>query len=133
MWTRRAFRRTIAKLIRWTKKTRQLRTELLLSFVLLTVGLTCVTLVVVRSNAQAHAQQQIEQSTRNATLIFQAMQRQELMSLSRKADLLATLALIRNGDATVVSAASDDPWKTDDCNLFVLADKNGKITALRSM
>lgn len=132
MWSRRAFRRTLAKLIRWTKNTRQLRTELLLSFVLLTVGLTCVTLVVVRSNAQAHAQQQIEQSTRNAALIFQAMQRQELMALSRKADLLATLALIRNGDATVVTAASDDPWKTDDCNLFVLADKSGIITALRS-
>ncbi|MGC1483096.1 MAG: ATP-binding protein [Candidatus Acidiferrum sp.] len=103
-----------------------------MSFVLLTVGLTCVTLVVVRNNAQSHAQQQIEQSTRNATLIFQAMQRQELTSLSRKADLLATLALIRNGDATAVTAASDDPWKTDDCNLFVLADENGKITALHS-
>ncbi|MHB8502983.1 MAG: ATP-binding protein [Candidatus Acidiferrales bacterium] len=103
-----------------------------MSFVLLTVGLTCVTLVVVRDNAQAHAQQQIEQSTRNAILIFQAMQRQELTALSRKADLLATLALIRNGDATALTAASDDPWRTDDCNLFVLADKNGKITALHS-
>ncbi|MGC1617129.1 MAG: ATP-binding protein [Candidatus Acidiferrum sp.] len=103
-----------------------------MSFILLTAGLTCVTLVVVRNNAQTHAQQQIEQSTRSATLIFQAMQRQELMALSRKADLLATLAMIRNGDATAVTAVSDDPWKTDDCNLFVLADKNGKITALRS-
>ncbi|MGC0773014.1 MAG: ATP-binding protein [Candidatus Acidiferrum sp.] len=103
-----------------------------MSFILLTVGLTCVTLVVVRNNAQAHAQQQIEQSTRNAIIIFQAMQRQELMALSRKADLLATLAMIRNGDATAVTAASDDPWKTDDCNLFVLADMNGRITALRS-
>ena len=124
--------RTLAKLSRWGRKTRRLRTELLLSFILLTVGLTCVTLVVVRSNAQAHAQQQIEQSTRNAIVIFQAMERQDLMALSRKADLLATLATIRNGDATSVTAASDDPWKTDDFNLFVLADKNGKITALRS-
>ena len=133
-WTshRPALRRALAKLSRWGRKTRQLRTELLLSFVLLTVGLTCVTLVVVRGNAQAHAQQQIEQSTRNAIVIFQAMQRQELTALSRKADLLATLAMIRNGDATAVTAASDDPWKTDDCNLFILADSYGKITAMRS-
>lgn len=132
MWNRQALLRAVAKNLRWEKHGRQLRTELLLSFILLTVGLTCVTLVVVRSNAQANAQQQIDQDSRNASLIFQAVQRQEFVALARKADLLATLALIRNGDPTAVMDAGRDPWNTDDCNLFLLADKNGKIVALHS-
>ncbi|MGH9741889.1 MAG: ATP-binding protein, partial [Candidatus Acidiferrum sp.] len=125
-------KRTLAKFLRWCKASHQLRTELLLSFVLLTVGLTCVTLVVVRDNAKAHAQQQIDQNIRNAALVFQTVQRQEVMALARKADMLATLALIRNGDPTAVTEAGEDPWKTDDCSLFLLADKDGKIIALRS-
>jgi signal transduction histidine kinase/ActR/RegA family two-component response regulator len=124
--------RALAKLLRWGKQTRLLRTELILSFVLLTAGLTAVTLVVVRNNAQAHAQQQIEQDTHNAAFIFQAVQRQQLMALARKADLLATVAGMRNGDATAVQEASNDPWKTDDCNLFILTDRNGEISALLS-
>lgn len=124
--------RALAKLLRWGKASRQLRTELILSFVLLTAGLTAVTLVVVRNYAQARAQQQSEQDIRNAALIFQAVQRQQLMALARKADLLATVAGMRNGDATAAKEASDDPWKTDDCNLFILTDKNGAITALHS-
>ena len=131
-FSRGALVRVLAKLLRWGKQSRQLRTELILSFVLLTTGLTAVTLVVVRNNAQAHAQQEIEQDTRNATLVFQAVQRQQLMALARKADLLATVAGMRNGDATAVQEASDDPWKTDDCNLFILTDKAGAISALHS-
>jgi signal transduction histidine kinase/ActR/RegA family two-component response regulator len=124
--------RVLAKLRRWGKESRQLRTELILSFVLLTAGLTAVTLFLARGNAQAHAQQQLEQDARSAVLIFQAVQRQQFVSLARKADLLATVASMRNGDATAVQEASDDPWKTDDCNLFLLTDKNGFIFALHS-
>jgi signal transduction histidine kinase/ActR/RegA family two-component response regulator len=131
-FSRGALVRVLAKLLRWGKQSRQLRTELILSFVLLTAGLTAVTLVVVRNNAQAHAQQQIEQDTSNAAFIFEAVQRQQLVALARKADLLATVAGMRNGDATAVQEASDDPWKTDDCNLFILTDKNGSISALHS-
>jgi signal transduction histidine kinase/ActR/RegA family two-component response regulator len=131
-WNRGALLRTILEYLRRGKQSRQLRTELLLSLVLLTVGLTFVILVVVRNNAQAHAQQQIDQDTRNASLIFQAVQRQEFVALARKADLFATLALIRNGDPTSVMDAGQDPWNTDDCTLFLLADKNAKIVALHS-
>ena len=119
-------------LIRWSKRSRQLRTELLSCFVLLTVGLTSVTLVVVHDNAKAHAQQEISRDTRSAVSIFQAVQRQEFVALGRKADMLATLAQIRNGDPTAVADAGEDPWKSDDCNLFLLADKNGQIVALQS-
>lgn len=110
----------------------RLRTKLLLSFVLLTAGLTCATLFVVRQSAQVQVQHQVEQDARNAMLTFQVMERQQQMALSRKADLLASLAYMRNGDKTAIDDASEDPWKSDDCNMFALADKKGKIVSLHS-
>src|SRR5467141_26138 len=110
----------------------RLRTKLLLSFVLLSAGLTCATLLVVRRSAQVQMQHQVEQEARNATLTFQVMEHQHQIALSRKADLLASLAYMRNGDATTIKDVSEDPWKSDDCNMFAVADKKGKIIALHS-
>lgn len=110
----------------------RLRTKLLLSFVLLSAGLTCATLLVVRRSAQVQMQHQVEQDARNATLMFQVMEQQHQMALSRKADLLASLTYMRNGDTTAIKDASEDPWKSDDCDMFALADKKGKIVALHS-
>ena len=111
----------------------RLRTRLLLWLVLFTTGLTCITLLVVRHFAQAQVQRQIEQDARNAHLTIQALQQQRVTMLSRKADLVAMLAYLRNGDASTIRDASQDPWHTGECDLFVLADRKGKITALRTM
>jgi len=92
----------------------RLRTKLLLSFVLLSAGLTCATLLVVRRSAQVQMQHQVEQDARNATLTFQVMEHQHQIALSRTADLLASLAYMRNGDATTIKDVSEDPWKSDD-------------------
>jgi signal transduction histidine kinase/ActR/RegA family two-component response regulator len=110
----------------------RLRTKLLLSFVVLCAGLTCATLLVVRQNAQAQMQHQVEQDVRTATLMFQVMEHQRQAALSHKADLLASLAYMRNGDSTAIQEASEDPWKSDECDMFALADKKGKIVALHS-
>src|ERR1700675_310846 len=99
----------------------RLRTKLLLSFVLLSTGLTCATLLVVRRSAEVQVQHQIEQDARNATLMFQVMEHQHQTALSRTADLLASLAYMRGGDPTAIEDASEDPWKSDDCNMFALA------------
>jgi signal transduction histidine kinase/ActR/RegA family two-component response regulator len=110
----------------------RLRAKLLLSLVLSTTALTCATLLVVRHSAQAQMQRQIEQDARNALLTIQAVQQQREMMLSHKADLLATLAYLRNGDATAIQDASQDPWQSGDCDLFALADRQGKIIALHT-
>jgi signal transduction histidine kinase len=124
--------RIVSDLVQRGQGNLRLRTKLLLSFVFLTAGLTCATLLVVRRNAEARVQHQIEQGTRNATFTFQVVQRQQQAALSRKADLLASLEYMRDGDATAIKDASEDPWQSDDCNLFVLADKSGRIVALHS-
>ena len=124
--------RALASLARLAQENLRLRTKLLLSFVLLTVGITCATLLLVRRNAENQAQEHIAQDAQNATATFQVMQRHQLVSLSRKADLMAWIASMRDGDATALDEASQDPWQSEDCNLFVLADKSGHIVALHS-
>jgi hypothetical protein len=109
-----------------------LRSKLLISFVFLIAGLTIASLLVLRHNAEAQVQQEMERDARNATLTFQTVQRQEQTALSRKADLLASLAFMRNGDASAITDASEDPWQSEDCSLFALADRSGKIVALHS-
>src|SRR6266478_4693867 len=111
----------------------RLRTKLLLWLVLFTAVLTCATLLVVRTSAQAQVQRQIEQDARNAILTIQAVQHQREMMLTRKADLLATSAYLRDGDATTIQDASEDPWQSGDCDLFVLADRKGKIVGLHTI
>ena len=110
----------------------RLRTKLLVSFVMLSAGLTCATLLVVRRSAEVQMQRQVEQDARNATLMFQVTEHQHQMALSRTADLLASVAYMRNGDTTAIEDANADPWKSDDCNMLALADKKGHIVSLHS-
>jgi signal transduction histidine kinase/ActR/RegA family two-component response regulator len=110
----------------------RLRTKFLLSLVSITACLTCATLLVVRQSAQMRVQREIQQEALNAVLTFQVVQHEHQVALSRKADLLASLAFMRNGDATTIQDVSEDPWQSDDCDLFVLADPGGKIVALHS-
>jgi len=124
--------RSVADLLRHSTGNLRLRTKLLFSFIFLTAALTSVTLLVVRRNAQAQVERQIVLDSQNASLTVEAVHRQQKTSLSRKADLLASLAYMRNGDPTAIRDASEDPWQSDDCNLFVLANKNAKIVALHS-
>jgi signal transduction histidine kinase/CheY-like chemotaxis protein len=110
----------------------RLRTKFLLSLVLIISGLTCATLLVMRHSAQVQMQREIEEGARNAILTFQVVQQQHQIALSRKADLLATLASMRSGDASTIRDASEDPWGSGDCDLFVIANRTAKITALHT-
>ena len=110
----------------------RLRTKFLLSLVLITAGLTCATLLVVRGNAQERVQREIKEEALNAILTFQVVQHQHQVALSHKADLLATVASMRNGDATAIQDVGEDPWQSDECHLLALADRNGKIVALHT-
>jgi signal transduction histidine kinase/ActR/RegA family two-component response regulator len=110
----------------------RLRTKFLLSLVLITACLTCATLLVVRRSAQMRVQREIQQEALNTVLTFEVVQHQHQVVLSRKADLLASVAFMRNGDATTIQDVSEDPWQSGECDLFVLADPSGKIVALHS-
>jgi signal transduction histidine kinase/CheY-like chemotaxis protein len=110
----------------------RLRTKFLLSLVLVTSGLTCATLLLVRHNAQEREQRELHERALNVLLTFQVVHHQHQIALGRKADLLASLAFMRNGDATTIQDVSENPWQSDDCDLFALADRGGKIIALHT-
>src|SRR2546421_5261393 len=110
----------------------KLRSKFLLSLVLVIATMTGGTLLAVRQSMQAQAQRQVEEDARNSILTYQVMEQQRRLVLSRKAELLATLAYMRNGDPTVIRDVSQDPWQSEECDLFALVDSKGKITALQS-
>jgi signal transduction histidine kinase len=109
----------------------RLRTKFLFGLVIVLAGLTCVTLLIVQRFAVAQAQREVEESARNAILTFQLLQQESQIELSRKADLLGSLAAMRNGDATSIDEVSKDPWFSDQCTLILLTDQTGKITAAK--
>ncbi|HEY6946025.1 MAG TPA: response regulator [Candidatus Acidoferrum sp.] len=110
----------------------KLRSKFLLSLVLVIATMTGGTLLTVRQSMQTQAQRQVEEDARNSILTFQVMDQQRRLVLSRKAELLATLAYMRNGEPTVIRDVSQDPWQSEECDLFALVDSKGKITALQS-
>ncbi len=109
-----------------------LRVKFLFSLVLVILAMTFCTLLAVRQLIEVRAERQIAQDAQNSLLTFQVMSHQQHMSLNRKAELLATLAFLRDGDATAIQDASKDPWQSEDCDLFALTDGKGKVTAVQT-
>jgi signal transduction histidine kinase/FixJ family two-component response regulator len=110
----------------------KLRTKLLSSLVLVIAALTCATLLVLRHNAEIQLERQVEDEARNVILTFQVMQQERQIALSHKADLLATVASMRNGDVTTINDAGEDPWQSPGRDLLGLTDQNGRILAMHT-
>ena len=110
----------------------KLRSKFLLSLVLVMATMTGGTLMTVRHSMQAQVERQVQEDTSNSILTFQVMEQQRRLVLGRKAELLATLAYMRNGDPTVIREVSQDPWQSEECDLFALVDSKGRIRALQS-
>jgi len=72
-----------------------LRSKFWLSLALVIVTVTAGTLLALRQSLQTQAQRQVEQEARTALLTFQLMTQQQKAALARKAELLATLAFLR--------------------------------------
>jgi signal transduction histidine kinase/CheY-like chemotaxis protein len=110
----------------------RLRTKLLLSLVVVIAGLTCATLLVVRRNTQERVRREVQEEALNAVLTFRVLQHDHEVTLKRKADLLASMASMRNGDATAVEDVGEDPWQSEEYHLLLLADREGKILAVHT-
>ena len=110
----------------------KLRSKFTIYFALLTAGLTFATLLVVRRTAEARVSLELKQEALNALLTFRVLENQHKLALARKADLLASLAVLRNGEPTAFDEVSDDPWQSEECDLLALADPSGKIIAVHA-
>jgi signal transduction histidine kinase len=114
----------------------RLRTKFLLSMVLISAGLTSLSLLLVRQSVRSEVRQQIFSDLRNSVSTFESFQRELEITLSRSADLLAYQPLLRslmttNHEATIQDG-STPLWQLAGSDLFALANRSGKVVALHT-
>ncbi len=114
----------------------RLRTKFLLSMVLITTGLTSLSLLIVRHSVESEARQEIFSDLRSSVITFQSFQREEELTLSHSADLLADLPILRalmtTNHAATIQDGSAPVWQLAGSDLFVLADRRGNVVALHT-
>jgi signal transduction histidine kinase len=114
----------------------RLRTRFLLSMVLITFGLTALSLLVVRHSVQNHVREGIGQDLRNSVTTFQNFQHERETMLTHAAELVAYLPIMRSimtaPDPATIQDASRDLWPLTGSDLLVLADRSGKVVALHT-
>src|SRR6266849_10618804 len=114
----------------------RLQTKFLLSMVLITAGLTSLSLLLVRQSVRSEVRQEIFSDLQNSVSTFQSFQRELEITLSHSADLLADLpnlrALMTTHDEATIQDGSASLWKLAGSDLFVLADRSGTVVALHT-
>src|SRR5216683_5484608 len=114
----------------------RLQTKFLLSMVLITAGLTSLSLLLVRQSVRSEMRQEIFSALQNSVGTFQSFQREKVVTLSHSADLLADLpnlrALMTTHDEATIQDGSAPLWKLAGSDLFVLADRSGTVVALHT-
>ena len=114
----------------------RLRTRFLLSMVLITAGLTALSLLVVRHSVRNHVREGIAQDLRNSVTTFQNFQHDREVMLKGSAELVAylpiTRAIMTAHDPATIQDASKDVWQLTTSDLLVLVNRNGKVVALHT-
>jgi signal transduction histidine kinase len=113
-----------------------LRNKFLLSMLVVSTAFMCATLLIVRHTVQLQARSEILGDLRNSVITFQNFQKQREGTLTHSAKLLANLpslkAVMTTQDAATIQDSSSDLWRLAGSDLFVLADRSGKIVAYHS-
>jgi signal transduction histidine kinase len=102
----------------------------------ISAGLSCTTLFLVHRTVRAQVRNEIFADLRNSITIFQNFQRDRELTLAHSAELVADLPILRALMTTqhepTIQDASRDLWRLAGSDLFVLADRSGKVVALHS-
>jgi signal transduction histidine kinase len=114
----------------------RLQTKFLLSMLLISAGLTCTSLLLVRRSVHKQVKKEILSDLQNSVSTFQNFQRERELNLSRSAELLADLptlrALMTTQHEATIQDASAEQWRLAGSDLFVLANRAGKVVALHT-
>jgi len=119
-------------MVRW-----RMQTKFLLSMLLISAGLTCTSLLLVRRSVQEQVRKQIVGDLYNSVSTFQTFQRERELTLTRSVELIADLpdirALMTTSDDATIQDASNDKLRLSGSDLFVLARPNGSVSALHTI
>ena len=114
----------------------RMRTKFLLSMLLISAGLTCMSLLLVRNSVQKQIKKGIFADLQNSVTTFQNFQRNRELTLTHSAELLADLpnlrALMTTEHEATIQDASKDLWRLAGSDIFVLADRTGHVVALHT-
>jgi signal transduction histidine kinase len=114
----------------------RMRTKFLLSMLLISAGLTWTSLLLVRRTVQAQVKKSIFADLHNSVSTYQNFHRERELTLTHLAELLADLpnlrALMTTQHEATIQDASTDLWRLSGSDLFVLADRTGKVVALHT-
>jgi len=103
---------------------------------LISSGLTCTSLLLVRHSVQKQVRNEIFADLRNSVDTFQSFQSQREATLTRSAELLADLpnlrALMTTQHEATIQDASTGLWRLAGSDLFALADREGRLVALHT-
>lgn len=113
-----------------------LRMKFLLSLLAISAGLTAATLLIVSYSVRKRVRENIHEDVRNSVANYRSFQEQQEESLARSAVLLANLpnvrALMTTEDEATIEDASADVWKLSGSDLVAMANRTGKVVALRA-
>ena len=114
----------------------RMRTKFLLSMLLISAGLTWTSLLLVRRTVQAQVKKSIFADLNNSASTYQNFHRARELTLTHSAELLADLpnlrALMTTQHEATIQDTSTDLWRLAGSDLFVLADRTGKVVALHT-
>jgi signal transduction histidine kinase len=103
---------------------------------LITAGLTTVTLLMVRHSVEKNVRQSIAVNLRNSVAAFQDFRHERetmlIGDVALLADLPITRAIMTGPDPVTIQDASRDISQIANSDLFVLVDRNGKVVALHT-
>lgn len=114
----------------------RMRTKFLLSMLLISAGLTWTSLLLVRRTVQAQVKKSIFADLQNSVSTYQNFHRERELTLTHLAELLADLpnlrALMTTQHEATIQDGSTDLWRLGGSDLFVLANRTGKVVALHT-
>jgi len=115
----------------------RMQTKFLLSMLLISAGLTCTSLLLVRRSVQGEVKKEIVADLYNSVSTFQNFQRERELTLTHSVELTADLpnlrALMTTPDDATIQDASSALWRLSGSDLFVLARPNGSVAALHAI
>src|SRR5580692_4274990 len=104
--------------------------------IVITTGLTALSLLVVRQSVTSHVREGIAQDLRNSVTTFRNFQRDREVMLKGSAELVAYLPLTRAimtaHDPATIQDASKDVWQLTTSDLLVLVNRDGAVVALHT-
>ena len=114
----------------------RLRTKLELSLLLISSFLTCTTLVIIHHIVKTQVRKEIFEDLQNSVATFRNVLQQRQVMRARSAGLIADLpnlkALMTSRDPVTIQDGSAGTWQVAGSDLFLLADREGKVVALHT-